>query len=74
MSAPQPSNHDGQKSALIRRKPSRVYRDDLPPPLPLGVHRTLQWVGVALLSAVLVLSALFRRGVITVEGIAARLS
>lgn len=54
-------------------KPSRVFRDDLPAPLPWGAHRALQWLGVALLAALLGLSALFHRGTLSMQAIAQHL-
>lgn len=57
--------------AVGLRKHSRVFRDDLPRPLPLGFHRALQWVGVVLVGTLLTLSALFYLGTLKVETLAA---
>lgn len=57
-------------SAFVASKPSRVFRDDMPAPLPWGVHRALQWAGVGLLLSILTLCALFHRGSLSLAPVA----
>jgi hypothetical protein len=58
----------------VKNKPSRVFRDDLPRPLPLGVHHFLEWLGLALFVGIVVASALFHTGVLSIEAIARRIA